>query len=167
MCEPATIMMGLSIAQGVSSFVGGQQQADSQSDAAIANYEAFQEQTRVKQEQINEEYRNKDFERRKEGQRARAEAMTAAGESGALGFTADRMIADTFMQQGFDLVAMENNRNNAIKQTNQENNSAHARTQSSVNTAYSDAPGFIETGLQVGGTIYRDSQMIDRQTKAA
>ena len=167
MCEPATIMMGLTIAQGVSSFIGGQQQASAQSDAAIDNYDAFKEQTKIKQTQINEEYTNKDFERRKEGQRARAEAMTAAGESGALGFTADRMIADTFMQQGFDLVAMQNNRNNEIKQTNAENKSAHANTQSKVNSAYSDAPGFIDTGLQVGGTIYRDQQMINRQTKAA
>ena len=165
MCEPATIMMGLTIAQGVSSFVGGQQQASAQSDAAIDNYNAFQEQTKIKQTQINEQYANKDFERRKEGQRARAEAMTAAGESGALGFTADRMIADTFMQQGFDLVAMQNNRNNEIKQTNAENKSAHANTQSKVNSAYSDAPGFIDTGLQVGGTIYRDDVMINSRSK--
>ena len=165
MCEPATIMMGLSIAQGVSSFIGGQETASNQADAAIANNQAFYEQTKIKQEEINEKYRNDAFERRKEGQRARAEAMTAAGESGALGFTADRMIADTFMQQGFDLVAMENNRNNAIKQTNQENKSSQARTQSAVNSAYSDAPGFIETGLQVGGTIYRDNTMINQQSK--
>ena len=165
MCEPATIMMGLTIAQGVSSFVGGQQQASAQADAAIANNQAFYEQTKIKQTQINEEYANKEFERRKEGQRARAEAMTAAGESGALGFTADRLIADTFMQQGFDLVAMENNRNNAIKQTNAENKSSQARTQSAVNSAYSDAPGFIDTGLQVGGTIYRDQQLINKQSK--
>ena len=165
MCEPATIMMGLTIAQGVSSFIGGQEQASSQADAAIANNEAFYEQTKVKQEEINERYRKDDFERRKEGQRARAEAMTAAGESGALGFSADRLLADPYLQQGFDLVAMENNRNNAIKQTNQENKSSQAKTQSAVNSAYSDAPGFIETGLQVGGTIYRDNTIINQRSK--
>ena len=158
MCEPSQIMMGLSIAQGVSSFVGGQQQASSQSDAAIANYNAFQE-------QINEKYAIEEMERRKAGQQARAESVTAAGESGALGFTTDRLISDTFMQQGFDLMSIQNNRNNAIKQTNQENKSQHAKTQSAVNSAYSDAPGFIETGLQVGGNIYRDNVMINSRTK--
>lgn len=165
MCEPSQIMMGLSIAQGVSSFVGGQQQASSQSDAAIANYNAFQEQTAEKQKQINEKYAIEEMERRKAGQQARAEAVTAAGESGALGFTTDRLISDTFMQQGFDLMSIQNNRNNAIKQTNQENKSQHAKTQSAVNSAYSDAPGFIETGLQVGGNIYRDDVMINSRSK--
>jgi len=160
-------MMGLSIAQGVSSFVGGQQQADAQSDAAIANYEAYKEQTAMKQQQINEKYAIEEMELRKERQRARAESATAAGESGALGFTTDRLIADSFMQQGFDLASINNNRQNAIEQTNQENKSQHARTQSQVNSAYSEAPGFIDTGLQVAGNIYRDKTIIDSQSKGA
>ena len=43
--------------------------------------------------------------------------MAISGESGALGFSSDRLLADSFMQEGTDLMSIEQNRYNQMKQT--------------------------------------------------
>lgn len=164
MCEPTQIMMGLSIASSVSSFVGGQQQASSAADAQEDNLNAYYKQTAQKQKEINEAAASDAVERRKQGMIDRAESMVSAGESGALGFTSDRLISDSLMQQGTDITILENNRKNAIKQTNNENTSARANAQSRTNQAYSNAPGLIETGLQIGSDYYSGQQKIKTGT---
>ncbi len=164
MCEPTSIMMGLSIASSVSSFMGGQQQASSVADAQDDNLNAYYKQTAQKQTEINEAAASDTLERRKQGMVDRAESVTAAGESGALGFTSDRLISDSLMQQGTDITFIENNRSNAVKQTNNENKSAQANAQSRTNDAYSNAPGLIDTGLQIGTDIYSSKQNVKTGT---
>ena len=163
----ATIMQGLSVATGVMGFVGGQQQASASADANAAGLEAFYAQTAEKQKEINEQAAVNSLERRKQGMIDRAEAVTAAGESGALGFTSNRLIADSLMQQGTDISTIEMNRKNQMKQTDNENKSAYARATGSTNQAYSNAPGLIETGLQIGTDIYGTDATIERNTKVA
>lgn len=162
----ASIMRGLSVASGVMSFVGGQQQASASADANSAGLEAFYAQTAEKQKEINEQAAVNKLERRKQGMIDRAEAVTAAGESGALGFTSNRLIADSLMQQGTDVSTIEMNRKNQIKQTDNENKSAYARATGSTNQAYASAPGLIETGLQIGTDIYSTEANVERNTKA-
>ena len=163
----ANIMRGLSVASGVMAFAGGQQQAQSVSDSQEEGLKAFYEQTARKQIEINEQAEVNTLERRKQGMIDRAEAVTAAGESGALGFTSDRLIADSFFQQGTDVSTIEMNRKNQIIQTMNENESARANAQGRTNTAYASAPGLIETGLQIGTDIYGTEAAIERNTKAA
>ena len=55
MCEPTQIMMGLSIASSVSSFVGGQQQASAAADAQEDNLNAYYKQTAQKQKELQEQ----------------------------------------------------------------------------------------------------------------
>ena len=162
----ASIMRGLSVASGVMSFVGGQQQASASADANSAGLEQFYAQTAEKQKQINEQAAVNKLERRKQGMVDRAEAVTAAGESGALGFTSNRLIADSLMQQGTDVSTIEMNRKNQMKQTDNENKSAYARATGSTNQAYASAPGLIETGLQIGTDIYSTQANVERNTKA-
>ena len=167
MFTASNIMMGLSIASGAANYFGGQQQAESVADSQDDGLEAFYEQTARKQIEINEQATNNTLERRKQGMIDRAEAVTAAGESGALGFTSDRLIADSFFQQGTDISTIERNRKNQIIQTDNENKSARAAAQGKVNTAYSSAPGLLETGLQIGTDIYGAATAVERNTKSA
>ena len=158
------VMEGLAIAGGISSFVGGQSAASAQSDAAKANLESQYAQTAEKQKQINEQTALETHERQKQGLIDRAESMAVAGESGALGFSSDRLMADSFMQQGTDLMSIEQNRSNQMKQTDINNKSARASAQSTANTAASNAPGLIQTGLQIGGSVYGAQQATRTKT---
>ena len=158
------VVEGLAIAGAVSSFVGGQSAASATSDAAQANLEAQYAQTAEKQKQINESTALETHERQKQGLIDRAESMAIAGESGALGFSSDRLLADSFMQQGTDLMSIEQNRSNQMKQTDINNKSYRASAQSQANQAYNNAPGLIDTGLQIGGTIANYNQSVDTAT---
>jgi len=162
MCD---VMTALSVASAVSSFAGGQSAARAQSDAAEDNLNAQYAQTAEKQKQINEQAALEIHEREKQGMIDRGESRTIAGESNALGFGSDRLLADSFMQQGTDIVSIENNRKNQIKQTNTENKSYKAGAQSTANTAYSNAPGLLGTGLQIGGDIYAYNDKVNKASK--
>jgi len=164
MCD---VMTALAVTGAVTSFAGGQAQASATSDAAQANLEAQYAQTAEKQEEINEQASIAMTERRKQGMIDRAEAVTAAGESGALGFTSNRLIADSFFQQGTDVSSIEMNRKNSLKQTQRENDSAYASATGRTNQAYASAPGLIETGLQVGTDIYGTKSAVESGTKTA
>ena len=162
MCD---VMTALAVGGAVTSFMGGNSAADAQAKAAQANLESQYAQTAEKQKQINEQSALETHEREKQGMIDRGESRTIAGESGALGFSSDRLMADSFMQQGTDLMSIENNRKNQIKQTNRENQSYKAGAQSTANTAYSNAPGLIETGLQIGGDIYAYNDKVNKASK--
>ena len=158
------VMEGLAIFGAVTSLVGGQEQAYQTSQAAEENLEAQYEQTAVKQEQINESSALEMHERQKQGMIDRAEARAIAGESGALGFSSDRLMADSFMQQGTDIMSIERNRSNQAKQGDVNNKSYRAAAQSTSNTAYNNAPGYIDTGLQIAGSVYQGQQAVREKT---
>ena len=162
MCD---VMTALAVTGAVTSFAGGQAQASATSDAAQANLEAQYAQTAEKQKQINEQTALEASERQRQGLIDRAESMAIAGESGALGFSSDRLMADSFMQQGTDLMSIEQNRSNQMKQTDLNNQSSRATAQSQANAAYNKAPGLIGTGLQIGGTIAKYNQQVDTATE--
>ena len=159
------VVEGLAIAGAVSSFVGGQSAASATSDAAQANLEAQYAQTAEKQKQINEQTALEASERQRQGLIDRAESMAIAGESGALGFSSDRLMADSFMQEGTDLMSIEQNRSNQMKQTDINNQSYRASAQSTANTAYSNAPGLIETGLQIGTSVAKYNKEVNDKSK--
>ena len=158
------VMEGLAIAGALTSYAGGQAQASATSDAAQANLEAQYAQTAEKQKQINEQTALEASERQRQGLIDRAESMAIACESGALGFSSDRLMADSFMQEGTDLMSIEQNRSNQMKQTDINNQSYRASAQSTANTAYSNAPGLIDTGLQIGGSVYGAQQATREKT---
>lgn len=165
MCGPVSPMMMLSIAGSAFQFIQGQQQAKDAAKAQRANLEAQYQQTAEKQKQINEQAALESHERMKQGMIDRGEARTISGESGALGFSSQRLMADSFMQEGTDLMSIEKNRSNQIKQTNWENKSAQAKAQSGTNDAYNKAPSLIGTGLQIGGDVLSTNQTVKTKTK--
>lgn len=162
MCDAMTV---LSIAGSAFQYVQGQQAASDAAAAQRANLEAQYQQTAEKQKQINEKAALESHERMKQGMIDRAEAKTIAGESGALGLSANRLIADSYMQEGTDLMSIDLNRRNQIKQTDWENKSARAKAQGGTNEAYNKAPSAIGTGLQIGGDIYAYKNKVETESK--
>lgn len=165
MCGPITPMMALSIAGSAFQFIQGQSQAKAAAKAERANLNQQYKMNQVKQQQINEKYALEAHERMKQGIIDRGEARTISGESGALGFSSNRLMTDSYMQEGTDLMSIEKNRANAIKQTEWDNQSAKASAQSKTNVAYNKAPGLIDTGLQIAGDIYSANDTVATQTK--
>ena len=158
------VIEGLAIAGAVSSFAGGQAAASATSDAAQANLEAQYAQTAEKQKQINEQTALEASERQRQGLIDRAESMAIAGESGALGYSTDRMMSDSYMQLGQDLMYMEQNKSNQLAQIDVDNKSIRARGQSQANTAYNQAPSALGTGLQIAGTVAQAYQTTEAKT---
>jgi len=160
------VLEGLAIAGGLSSYMGGQSAAKANADAQEANLKNRYKQTSEKMNQVNERMAMETAERYKQGLIDRAEAKAIANESGALGFNTDRLMADSLMQQGTDIMSIEKNRSNEMKQAQWDNQSYYAAAQSSVNSGYNNAPGLIDTGLSVGTEIYKAHELEKLKTTA-
>jgi hypothetical protein len=157
------VIEGLAIAGALTSYAGGQSAAKAQADAARADVENKYAQQAERDKQQNEQSAVETFNRDLQGKVDRAQARNAQNMMG--GFASHRMMADSFMQQGIDIAAIEQNRSNQMKQSQWNNKSAQAGGQSIANKAYSDAPSIIGTGLQIGTTIAKSNNYIDTGTK--
>lgn len=151
MCEPTTAMMIISAVSAGASYISGTQNAEAQAKASNDATALSYEQNTVRQQQINEQSALDKSERNKQGQLERAKMATIAGESGALGLSSDRLLADSFMQEGTDIASLEKNRLNNQTQTGYSNRQAQANGQSVNNRAAANAPSLLQTGLQIGG----------------
>ena len=158
------VMEGLAIFGAVTSLVGGQQQAQNVSNAAEENVIAQYEQNDVKAEQIIDSTSVDMAERHKQAMIDQAESRAIAGESGALGYSTDRMMADSYMQLGQDIMSMEQNKSNQLAQIDVDNKSIRARGQSQANTAYNQVPSAVGTGLQIAGTVAQANQTTEAKT---
>lgn len=151
MClEPTTAMLMVSAASAGLSYVGGQQNAKSvtksQNEALANNYDALNNQ----QHQTNQKAAQEKSIRTQEGMSERAKLATIAGESGALGLSSDRLINNSFMQEGTDISTIEQNRLNDINGINTKMANSNITAQSTINKAHRKAPTLIESGLQIG-----------------
>ncbi|OZA04706.1 MAG: hypothetical protein B7X95_09265, partial [Methylophilaceae bacterium 17-44-8] len=116
-------------------------------------------------QQVNEQSALDKSERTKQGMLERAKIATIAGESGALGLSSDRLLLDSFMQEGTDISSLEKNRLNNEKQTGWSKMQAEASGQSANNQAYSKTPSLLSTGLQVGGDVYMATEAAKKKAK--
>lgn len=151
MCDPISL---IATGLGVINYAGGQAQAkatyENQSKAALLNYSILTE----KQNQTNQASALEQSERMKQGMLERANISTIAGESGALGLSADRLMADSFFQEGTDISSMEKNRFNEIHNIGRKQTEQQLTSQGKVTESYNAAPTLVGTGLQIGGDIY-------------
>lgn len=145
--------LALSIASAGMSYVSGQQQAAATTEAMSTQTQLMYDQAAEKEKQINSQAANTEAERNKQGMIERAQMKTIAGESGAIGFSSDRLLKDSFMQQGTDLMSIEANRANQIKQTEIEKKGFQAKGDAATADAYAKAPSIIGTGLQIGADV--------------
>lgn len=142
--------LALSIASAGMQYISGQQQAAATADAMRQQTQIMYDQAAEKEKQINQQAANTEAERNKQGMIERAEMKTIAGESGAIGFSSDRLLKDSFMQQGTDLMSIEANRANQIKQVELEKRGFQAKGNATTAEAYAKAPSLVGTGLQIG-----------------
>lgn len=163
MCDPLSIISGIS---AVATYVGGKQNAANQTAASNNAAVLQQQQINEKQQQINQQSALDQSERDKQGLLERAKMATISGESGALGISSDRLLSDSYMQEGTDMSSLEKNRLNSIKQTTWEAKQAQASATSRNTTIAANSPTLIGTGLQVGADIYKGTQAAKAAAKA-
>jgi hypothetical protein len=166
MCEPTTALMIMSVASAGLSYISGQQNAQNMAEAANDATEASYAQSTERQEQINDQAALDKSERTKQGMLERAKVATIAGESGALGLSSDRLIADSFMQEGTDIASLEKNRMNGQSQTNWANKQARASGNSELARIDANAPSLLQTGLQIGSEYYDYKSKSTQKAKA-
>lgn len=151
MCDPIS---AVSAGLGILNYVSGQSNAARAAEASNRSTALSYQQQNERLQQVNEQSALDKSERIKQGMLERAQVATIAGESGALGFSSDRLILDSFMQEGTDISSLEKNRLNNERQTEWSKLQAEAGGQSTNNSAYSNAPSLLGTGLQVGLETY-------------
>ena len=150
MCEPT---LALAIGSAVMGFVGQNSQAQAQMDAAGRQQQLMNQQISEQQAQIQDQASLESTERNKQGMIERAQMATIAGESGALGISSDRLLADSFMQEGQDMSSLERNKQNALKQTQWQGRQAQEDARSSISVAKGNAGNLVQTGLQIGTAV--------------
>lgn len=163
MCD---LSIALAVGGGLFQYMSQNEMAQAQMDAAAQSQKLMNAQIAEKQKQINQQSALEQSERNKQGMIERAQIATIAGESGALGFSSDRLMNDSFMQEGTDISSMELNRQNSIKQTEWEKQQAKVNTQNANSQAKASAGNILGTGLQIGTDIYRIHQSTKTQTKS-
>ena len=118
-------------------------------DNAVLQNQQLQEQ----REQIGKQSANDMTERARQAQIEQGRLRVITGESGALGFTQDRLLMDSEFQEGTDIATIEANRTAALKQTDLTALSNYNQNVSAVNQARNKAPTLLGTGLQIGGSL--------------
>jgi len=163
MCDPMT---AIAVASAGVSYLGGQQQARNAAASANNTAQLQYQQINEKQGQINDQSAVDQSERNKQGLLERAKMFSIAGESGALGISSDRILGDSFMQEGTDMASLEKNRQNSIKQTGWEGKQVEGQANAATAKAYSSAPTLLGTGLQITGDVYTGNQKAKVAAKA-
>lgn len=164
MCSP---ILAVSAGLGIVNYIGGQRTArataNAQNAALLNTYSALTD----KQVQTNQSAALEESDRLKQGMIERAKIATISGESGALGLSSDRLLDNSFMQEGSDISTLEKNRINDINGVNYKMSQSNLDTQSKINTASNAAPTLIGTGLQIGGEYYKGTTGAKAKAKAA
>jgi len=134
MCEPTTIIMGVSAVVGA---VAANKNAKDQSKNMAA-------QAAAKGKQQTAAAGAKSGERTKQARAERSRLRVAAGESGVAGQSFEAQLMDSAFQEDSDLAMIENNLGNA----GDANNAQTATAFSNVNN-----PSLLESGLQIAGAV--------------
>lgn len=160
MCEPATILAVAAATSAVAatggavaSYMQGQNQIEAAQRAAYDNAVLQNQQLQEQRDQISKQSANDITERARQAQIEQGRLRVITGESGALGFTQDRLLQDSEFQEGTDIATIEANRTSALKQTDFSALSNYNQNVSSINQARNRAPTLLGTGLQIGGTL--------------
>jgi hypothetical protein len=176
MCEPTTLMLGLSIAGTAFSAMQqyqaqqyAHQQSQMEQQYANYNYEAqkqatWQDAMRQIQQlstqsgQIDAEAADKTMERRIEAMKARAKAAVAAGEAGIGGLTPEAIQQSITAEAGRDISTIESNRAAKQAQNIHEKTQAWHRGQTVGLAPYISQAGkpslagtLVSAGLSIGG----------------
>lgn len=118
MCEPTTIMMGVSLALSAA--------------GAVQQVKANNEMAKIQQDQMEDQATEDTFDRMQQMRELRAQARASAAESGTAGLSLDALLSDINFQSGLDATRIGKNMSTAIQASAAENS---ARNKSAVNQA--------------------------------
>lgn len=150
MCEPTTMMLGLSIASAGFQYISASQQADAMRSSQEASYNAQMQQMQLQRQQINEQASDQMSARAMQAQAAESRLRASAGESGLSGVSEDRNEAEVKFNESQDIATIDKNRRAQIAQAGANASGIQAQTQSAINSVRQ--PSLIGAGLQVAGT---------------
>lgn len=139
MCEPATIIMGVTaVISAYSANKNAKDQAENMGNAQDAQADQKHAADSVAA-----------GERVKQGNAERSRLRVAAGESNVAGQSFEAEMMDSAMQQDQDIGVIELNTANAS-----------AAQAAQLSTAFSNVnnPSLVESGLQIGGAVYSAQQ---------
>lgn len=148
-------MIDLAIATGAYKYIAGQETAKTTAELQNKSLENTYGAYGDKQTQVNQSASLEESARLKQGMAERSKLAAIAGESGALGLSSDRLLANSFMQEGSDIATMEKNRTNEVSSISGKMTQAQNETDSKITTVYNSAPSLIGTGLQIGSDSYK------------
>ena len=157
MCDPLTIAASAAAVAAVggaaSSYIQGQEQLKATQKAAYDNAVLQNQQLQEQRSQISKQSANDMTERAKQAQIEQGRLRVITGESGALGFTQDRLLMDSEFQEGTDIATIEANRTAALKQTDFDALSDYNQNISSIHQARNRAPTLLGASLHIGGGL--------------
>lgn len=146
----ATAAAIVAITSAAVSYDSGQRQLYASSKAAHDNQVIQNQQIEEQRKQIAQQAANDKTERMRAQQQEEGKLRVITGESGALGFTSDRLLQDSEFQMGSDIATIDANKVSAMKQNNMNALSIYSENTSRVNEAANRAPTLLGTGLQIG-----------------
>lgn len=153
MCEPVSIISGVSaglgIASSVSAYSQGKKNAKAQRAAAIAEYEANMRGLNDRGLQELEASAQARLQQQREYRAARAQAIVAAEDAGIMGNTVEGLLNDLAIQQADRDNAVDTNIDWTLQQLRNEQLGAANTMQGRYNSARS--PSFGSLLISVGG----------------
>ncbi|OHB34781.1 MAG: hypothetical protein A2882_01335 [Phenylobacterium sp. RIFCSPHIGHO2_01_FULL_70_10] len=153
MCEPVSIISGVSAGLGIASSVAnysqGKKNAKAQRAAAIAEYEANMRGLNTRGLQELEAAAQTRLQQQREYRAARAQAIVAAEDAGVMGISADALLNDLALQQNERDDATRTNIDWVLQQLREEQQGSANVMQSRYNAARNPSLGSLL--ISVGG----------------
>jgi hypothetical protein len=150
-------MVGLAVANTVAGYAAAKRSAPIE-EAQVRQGDALQQQAiTAQQQQIQAQAVDQMSVRAKQAmvERGRLEAISA--ESGAYGNTQDRIMNESYHNQGVDMASIEGNRRGAMVQS--QNDRQMVNVTSNRQLSGIKQPSLLGAGLQIGGAVaYADKQ---------
>ena len=148
----AYVAVAVAAASAAVSYDSGQRQMYATQKAAYDNQTLQNKQLDEQRAQIAKQAANDETERYRAAQIEEGKLRVITGESGALGLSADNLLADSKFQLGSDIATIEANKISSMKQTDMTGMSNYLQNTSTVNQAATRAPTLLGTGLQIAGS---------------
>lgn len=156
MCAFIPIAMAVMAAASTAMQINQQNKAaGAQMDAAEAAANQDYIMLERKQDEVGKKEALEATERMRQGQRERSKMRVAAGEAGVAGNSPFRVLANSFMQQSYDVGIMETRRNDQLMSIQDEKRKVFTDASSRINVAESNTVKPLMAGLQIGGEAFK------------
>jgi hypothetical protein len=145
----ATASLLVGVASSVGGFMQQGQQAKANRKALQSDYTQQMDTLQQQYKQTNQQATDEMSQRAREAMIEKAKLRVAGGESGLFGGSNDRIVNESSFNEGTDIASIESNRQNSLRQIEQEGKGIRAGSVSQISRI--QRPSLIGTGLQIAG----------------